>query len=362
MTMAAATVATRVTERERWEWGRAWMAIFVPLAAVAACADPGGDLPTAYGDSATQGTLLWTERAMDLALEGPGLFMVGEGTDRRYVRGGRFRLDERSALVDEHGRALQAYATGTDEGNWGKPLRDHLQSIVLDPMQQRPWATSDITVEGNLDAGSQTLTWPFDRYNPGATSNFATSVEIFDWNGVGHQIDIYFSKTGPNRWGWTAMVAMDRNPPAPVVDQNALGGTGELLFDDGGTLLAPGNGETAWSFPLALPGQKVRMNFAPGLRQDAAPNQTSGIRQLSGFSGRRITSVTPDGQLRAYQAEPGFSWTLAYLPVVLFPNFAGLHSTEPGVFAETTASGPPQPGDPGQEGRASPMAGFIELR
>lgn len=52
------------------------------------------------------GTLTRTGNALDVALEGPGFFVVDTPAGERLTRGGAFRLDERGMLVDAGGRPV----------------------------------------------------------------------------------------------------------------------------------------------------------------------------------------------------------------------------------------------------------------
>lgn len=54
-----------------------------------------------------QGTLTDTGRPLDLALDGPGFFVVATAGGERLIRGGSLRLDRTGRLVDAHGDPLQ---------------------------------------------------------------------------------------------------------------------------------------------------------------------------------------------------------------------------------------------------------------
>jgi len=52
------------------------------------------------------GNLRQTGNALDVAIDGPGFFVVGTPNGERYTRGGPLRLDEKHQLVDVDGRPL----------------------------------------------------------------------------------------------------------------------------------------------------------------------------------------------------------------------------------------------------------------
>ncbi|MGQ0628544.1 MAG: flagellar hook-basal body complex protein, partial [Phycisphaerales bacterium] len=64
--------------------------------------------------SFAQGSLSVTGEVGDLALEGPGFFVVNQGTNRFYTRGGSFRLDAGNNLVTSSGHVLQGYLANDD--------------------------------------------------------------------------------------------------------------------------------------------------------------------------------------------------------------------------------------------------------
>jgi flagellar basal-body rod protein FlgF len=52
------------------------------------------------------GSLKQTGNSLDVALDGPGFFVVTTANGDRYTRGGSMRLDEKHHLVDAEGRAM----------------------------------------------------------------------------------------------------------------------------------------------------------------------------------------------------------------------------------------------------------------
>jgi flagellar basal-body rod protein FlgF len=66
-----------------------------------------GILPGAETSSdLSTGTLRQTANPTDVAIDGPGFFVVSTPNGERYTRGGSFRLDEKHRLVDNDGRPL----------------------------------------------------------------------------------------------------------------------------------------------------------------------------------------------------------------------------------------------------------------
>ncbi|KGP73993.1 flagellar basal body rod protein FlgG [Pontibacillus yanchengensis] len=61
----------------------------------------------------TQGNRQTTNRPLDLAIEGDGMFAVTEGTETFYTRSGNFYLDQSGAIVNNNGQ----YLADTDGNN-----------------------------------------------------------------------------------------------------------------------------------------------------------------------------------------------------------------------------------------------------
>ena len=68
------------------------------LDGISPVAETGSDLAT--------GTLRQTANPTDVAIDGPGFFVVSTPNGDRYTRGGSFRLNEKHQLVDGDGRPL----------------------------------------------------------------------------------------------------------------------------------------------------------------------------------------------------------------------------------------------------------------
>ena len=125
----------------------------------------------------SQGSLLQTGQTTDLALQGPGFFVVkGENNGvpgQFYTRAGQFRLDESGNLVNLQGLKVQGYTAASD-GAVSGPLGDMNIGAVTSPAK----ATGSITLKGNLSSEAPVMTTPFDPTNPDGTSNFSSSVTV----------------------------------------------------------------------------------------------------------------------------------------------------------------------------------------
>ncbi|MEO1022654.1 MAG: flagellar hook protein FlgE [Bacteroidota bacterium] len=101
-----------------------------------------------------QGTINNTGRVTDLAIEGEGFFVVDNGGENLLTRAGNFVFNRDGFLVDQEGRSVQGYladlAGNILGGGTSTDLRVDFEN-VLPPKQ-----TQNISVAGNLDAGTST--------------------------------------------------------------------------------------------------------------------------------------------------------------------------------------------------------------
>ncbi|MBN2644256.1 MAG: flagellar hook protein FlgE [Desulfuromonadaceae bacterium] len=197
----------------------------------------------------SQGTFENTESNTDLAIEGAGFFMVEDpvtGTIN-YTRAGAFSFDETGTLVNPEGYAVQGYYLDPTTG-------ETMGDITAMTIGMRSFApanpTANVSLATNLNANDPYLgasgdaTSPFDIENPSETSNYASSVRIFDSLGREHLVTTYFNKLDPagNPDGYmqweshTVVSAADVLDPPGNVEWVEVGRS-MLTFDTGGRLV-----------------------------------------------------------------------------------------------------------------------------
>ena len=71
-------------------------------------------------------------------------------------------------------------------------------------------------------------------------------------------------------------------------------------------------------------------------------------------------TITPDGEVLASFNDRIDQESLGRISLVTFVNDKGLDALGGNLFSETTASGPPNTGDPGEDGRGLFRQGFLE--
>jgi flagellar hook protein FlgE len=241
-----------------------------------------------------------TDSAFDLAIAGEGFFVLRapllEPHIVVYTRIGRFHVDPDGYLVDRAGYRLQGY--GVDAAGQQRLTLDDLR-FSLAPLPAQ--ATARTLFGANLDA-AVTRAPAWDPSSPATTSNFSSSVVVYDSLGRGHQLTLYFAKESPQKWSWHACVdgsELNGGSPGRPVE----GASGELAFTSDGALASERTTASSWSFLGALAAQAIVFDFGTSLEElgsgleattSFASPSTTNIVQQDGYSVGSLGTVDVD--------------------------------------------------------------------
>lgn len=316
-----------------------------------------------------QGTLSNTGLSTDLALSGDGFFVV-EGTvngltSEFYTRAGQFTLDKDGYMVNQGGLRVQGYAANQD-GTFDAALTDVRVPTSAIP----PRVTQNVTVVANLDSTEAIPTLPFDPQDPSGTSNFSTTITVFDSLGAAHSLDTYFVKTGPNAWSYHTLASGDElTPPQPGL--NVEVGAGTLTFNTDGSL----NTMTATTpitvdFTGATAGQAITLDFGTGtagggtgldgITQFASAENVSSQMQ-DGYASGDFSGIAVDGQgvVQGLYTN-GEKIAISQLGIAKFVSNDGLGRAGNQLYIATRDSGEAAMGTAGSGGRAAVSSGALE--
>jgi flagellar hook protein FlgE len=292
----------------------------------------------------TQGSLLTTGFASDLAIQGRGFFVLSDGTGAFYTRDGSFQLNADGELVDPAtGLWVQGYladASGVVDVDAG------LTNIVV-PLGGSAFAqaTENVYLIGNLD--SQTA----------STSTVVRTVRVFDSLGTERDIEVTFTKTAnPNEWTWSAATS------DPEV--NSITGSGTITFNTDGSFNTATSTTISVDFTNTNPSLPVDplvfdLDFGP-------------VTQLSGLSDIVVQSqdglapgtletfnVGRDGSVTGIFSN-GLTRVLGQIALATFSNDGGLIRFGRNLFVPSNNSGLPQVGTPMSGGRGEVTGGVLE--
>ncbi|MBW3657873.1 MAG: flagellar hook protein FlgE [Actinobacteria bacterium] len=297
----------------------------------------------------TQGSTQMTGRTGDLAIQGEGFFVVGQGNERSYTRAGGFGFDESGYLATPGGARLQGWMA--DQATGAINTNGAITAIQL-PMGQTiaPKATDRVELLGNLPADASagdaaaTPPVPADVFN--------TSITVYDSKGEPHDIAISMTKdAADNTWSFQ-----------PSVNGTDVGAAQTVTFNADGTLNGPG------SFTL----EGVDFGNGSATDQDITID-LGGLVQFGGSATAEARSQTGSamGFLRSFEFgadgtvtgrfSNGQTKLLGMVAIATFNNPAGLVREGESLFTVSANSGEPIVGRPGAGDAGSLAPGSLEM-
>lgn len=323
-----------------------------------------------------QGSIESTSSNLDLAIEGPGFFIVRnpDNLTNNYTRAGSFRLDENGYLINPEGYIVQGYASSAAGG-----YEDLISDIRINTRSSVPGkASTMVGLTTNLNAQSEILTWDID--NPTTSSNFATTSEIYDSLGNTHLITTYFTKTATNQWEYHQTVSAAEIDNAAGNPTNTDGtivevASGAFTFDsqgllteiapDGGTAITPADPTwpvvpiPAGSLDWNNGAETQALNYEMNITQFATDSKVV-TQQVDGYPSGYLNDISVDteGVITGTYSN-GQSRGLAKLALGKFANNNGLQKIGKNLYKATNDSGPADVGTPGS-GLGSIFANSLE--
>ncbi|SNB47053.1 flagellar hook protein FlgE [Geobacter sp. DSM 9736] len=287
----------------------------------------------------SQGSFESTQSSTDLAIQGDSFFMLQSPSGRFYSRAGAFHFDRDNILVNPEGMQVLGTgiipATGQSNGVLG-PI--NLTNFATTP----PRLTSSVEMNFNLDS-TATVPAAFNPANPVATSNFSTSLTVYDSQGNPHTATTYFRKTGANAWDTHTII-----PDATTV--NGVPGNqinGSLTFNAAGALTAqvPAAGAAQ---NIGFPGgvttpQPITFDMGIGASTQYASASIINQQTQDGYYQGSLVKVTVDDKgFVSGTYSNGQLQKIAQVALASFTAPIGLSKVGGSLFEETLASGQPQ--------------------
>lgn len=343
----------------------------------------------------TQGSLVTSQNALDMAVDGNGFFIMKDAQGGTfYSRAGQFRLDSQNRVVNPNGLFLQGYQADTN----GK-ITGSIDKIALPSTTASPNKTTKVSVSVNLQADATTST--FSLTDPTGTSNFSTSLTVFDSLGKNHLLTTYYTRTGANSWtynvvgnssevtsGTTSGTYNTANINSTLgivkIASGTLGFTTSGALDtesvvtkyDTGTAAGSAGataGAATMSFTGAAASQAVTFDYGTSLTTDSGSTGLDGTTQFGSASA--LVNQTQDGygagSLQAFLVDSkgtisgrfsnGQIRTLAQVTLAKFPDPVGLVRSGKNLYAETADSGQPLKAAPDSAGLGKVASNSLEL-
>ncbi|WP_206484845.1 flagellar hook protein FlgE [Thalassotalea sp. G2M2-11] len=334
-----------------------------------------------------QGSIQFTNNALDLAITGNGFYAVVpeiDSLETSYTRAGQFKLNDSNFVVNSAGEHLLGFPVNAD-GTSASVSLSTAEPIRIPTASGAPQKTSEVDIRMNLPAGDSYISNAPGNFDPDdpLTFNHSTSVTIFDSLGDSHVMTYYFVKDNPstNPNEWLVFAGVD-GKPIDLVDPaggttNPVGGTvsGPLSPTGviGGRLIFDTSGDFVSQEPTLAEGGLVTRDFTNHLPNGADPAQTIQIDfnldplapnpneptqfasnfevtslEQDGLAVGRLTGIDigTDGLIRATYSN-GTSEPLSRIALVNFANEQGLTQIGNTSWKESISSGEALAGEAG---------------
>jgi len=312
----------------------------------------------------TQGNISRTESITDVALNGNGFFAVEAPFGRGFTRDGSFHFDKEGNLINGDGYRVLGFQAD-DKGN----LTNKLGNIKVGNTTIPATPTSKIDVSMNLDSREKIKV--FNPEKPEETSQFNTSVSVYDNVGTSRLITLYFNKTADGTWDYHAMVD-GKDAAGGIPGKMVEMASGSLKFNQSGLLEEETEKANSFNFNNgAAPGQKIAFNFGETLKEggdgNSASTQYGSKNSISrhvqdGYSAATLSSLSfNDKGVLTAAYDNGITKDIAGIAVAKFENNEALYKMGKNLFKESRKSGQAAMGEPGTDGRGEILSKSLEL-
>ena len=145
------------------------------------------------------GSLTNTQNPLDLALAGPGMFVLAKNVEGstptespsvfNFTRNGQFGVDSQQRIVNENGQFLVGYPASGGVVNYAAK-----SVLILDQTPKPSTPTTQSQIGVNLDNSGTVISTAFNKDSP-VTYTQSTSQTVFDNSGNQHTLSLYYQKT-----------------------------------------------------------------------------------------------------------------------------------------------------------------------
>lgn len=326
--------------------------------------------------SFAQGNVTASSNALDMAINGNGMFQLESNGAKVYTRNGQFSLDKSGDVVNSSGDNLMGYAADVN----GKVLSGKAVKLHINTADSAPMASTKATVGVTLDSRKPVIDTTATPFNPADPSTYthSTTTTIYDAKGESHDVQTFYIKTAvagtPPSIGWDVKATVSNDPTNAANTITNTDGTtslnilnlasltstppGQLVFDTSGKLTqavpptVPLNG--MFSITVGVP------PVGATVPQTVALDLSSTVQYGTSFAATMSQDGTPIGQMTGYrvggdgvinaQYSNGKSMVMGQVILAKFASMNGLVPTASNQWLETAASGIATLGTPGSAG------------
>ena len=305
----------------------------------------------------SQGPVESTGRSLDAAIDGQGFFVLREGNAQVFTRAGNFKLQQDGSITNTTGLEVQGFPV-TPDGTISGALAD----ITLAGISSQAKATGTATLKGNLQADAALANGgtfdPTTRQSAFDSSNYTTSLQVYDSIGQQHDVTVFFTKTA-TAGTWTVNLGVDAAETGGTAGDIQIIGGATLAFDSGGHVASGTPLTASVDFTGAATGQAIALDLSE-MGQFANPSGISFVIQ-DGFGAGGLTSLTVDSKgILSATFDNGQTRPLYQLGIARFAAEEGLLPAGNSIFRASINSGPPAVSTAQTQGNGSIVGSALE--
>lgn len=318
-----------------------------------------------------QGSLQFTNSALDLAITGTGYFALASdlnSNDYTYTRAGQFKLNDDNFIVNSSGDHLMGFPVN-DDGTSSSTALSTTEPTRIPDSSGSPKQTGNVDIKMNLPAGGEYKTVANFDPTDQDTYNNSTSVTVYDSLGESHVMTYYFVRddtdpvANPNDWrmftavdGTLVDIPGGGSPAGPATSGGPVN-SALLQFNSSGDFIAQTPASIVTE-QLGAAGANAITNGSDGTQTIAinfnlnptAQTLDEPTQYASGFEvtaleqdglavGRLVgIDIDADGLIRASFSN-GTSEPISRVALVRFSNDQGLTQISNTKWKESIASG-----------------------
>lgn len=325
-----------------------------------------------------QGTLEFTSRPLDLAIDGNGFF-VAKNTDgsRVYTRAGNFKVDSAGFITTQGDLRVQGFpANGSGA----------LDDLNINNISQDSVATTAISISGNIERDATTVATAsipatlnagavgaqvIDYGDLASDAAFSVPVEIFDSLGAKHTATFYMfhDPSTPNIYNVRGYVNSDEvgdaaNPGLPrlILDSTSSGNFTMTMGPDGLRSDSPTGTDKTYVIPWGngSAASTVTLNMESFTSYASKSNIDTITQDGKGVGAVTSISIEKNGDIFALLSN-GQSSVIGSMGMVNFSNPEGLSRIGNQLLQQSASSGEPIVGKALTGTLGSISSGAVEL-
>ncbi len=321
----------------------------------------GGVSVTGVSSISSQGSLVSSTTATNMAIEGNGFFVVSNDSangDVYYSRNGQFTIDK-DGYLSNGGYYLQGWPTDADGNVTGATTTAALQTVDTKAIGSIAAATTSLSLQANLPADAA------------VGASFESELEFYDSLGTAASTTITWTKTADNTWSAAFSNATSADGTT-LLATSATSNTVSISFNADGTLAStspnpPSLSFTDWTTGAADSAITVDMGKAgssSGLSQRSTGDDELSVSleyDQDGLSYGTLTGVELSDDGTVYATYDNDQRRAIYkVAVATFNNADGLTSLNSGVYSANSVSGASALHIAGTNGAGTISGGMLE--